>query len=105
MVNRQKEEPASWTIWHEEEQPDANGTGRRWRLKCSICLCELEAALVFPEHGLRLCGSCLQAIYSNAMENKIVQTNVPSAHASAGKPSNSVVLPSRDDSPKQGGEG
>jgi len=48
-----------WIVWQEAEQPDADGTGRRWRLKCSFCAQELAKAIVVPECGLRICPVCL----------------------------------------------
>jgi hypothetical protein len=94
-MNLQKEEPAPWTIWRDEEQPDINGTGRRFRLKCSVCLRDLDVAVVFPEHVLRLCFSCLSKIHEQAINQ------VPSdGEAVTGPASDSASRPSRDDSPK-----
>ena len=95
MVNHQREAPANWTIWVEKEQPDANGKGRRWKMKCSCCLSELEAGVVFPEHGLRLCLSCVARIHERAINN------VPSGDHTAGQASDSVPRPSRDNTPKE----
>lgn len=62
MADEQKEQTPttpSWTVWQDEEQPDANGAGRRWRLKCSFCSAELKLAIAIPESGLRICPVCL----------------------------------------------
>jgi len=59
-----------WEIWHEEDEPDANGSGRRWTLLCSICLRELEAAVNFPKHGLRICYHCIGEIHEATINNQ-----------------------------------
>ncbi len=100
MVNFQKEEPANWTVWHEEDQEPMNGKGRRWKMKCSLCLCELEAAVVFPEHGLRLCLSCVARIHEHAINGTPISECKPAPSANGAGPAfNPVLKPSRSDMP------
>jgi len=41
---------APWSVWFDR-------TGAK--AKCSTCGREIDKALVFPEHGLNVCFSCL----------------------------------------------
>jgi hypothetical protein len=65
---------AHWTFWI----PDSEG--KRFKFKCSVCQVELDFAVVFPEHGLRVCSVCVENI-SMACKNHVssVQTDAGSA--------------------------
>ena len=90
---RQKEEPAPWTLWHEEEEPAINGKGRRWRLRCSVCLQDLECAVVFPEHALRLCFKCLGRIHGAAINGQ--PATAPSDPSVAGPEREACSVPDK----------
>jgi len=100
-MNGQREEPAHWGLWYEKDDPAADGKGRRFRLKCSVCLTELACAIVFPEHGLRLCLVCLDLINAKVQAE---YTFIPSGPTLAGPASLSVPNPSRDNTPSTEGE-
>lgn len=107
-MNGQREQPAPWAFWYEKDEPAADGKGRRFRLKCSTCLSDLTCAIVFPEHGLRLCLSCLESINSKVRaEAPVVEAvcnSVPSGQAATGPASMPVPSLSRDDTPSSEGE-
>lgn len=76
-------------------------------MKCSTCLVELNCAIVFPEHGLRLCLDCLERINTKVREETVVEVvlkKVPSSHEAAGPASVPVPSLSRDDTPSSEGE-
>lgn len=45
-----------WTLGSQESE------GKRFKFKCSICQVDLDFAVVFPEHGLRVCFNCVERI-------------------------------------------
>lgn len=111
-MNAQREEPSPWAFWEEKDEPAADGKGRRFKLKCSTCLTELSYAVVFPEHGLRLCLSCLERINAGVKEKTSARVpvveaeaiKVPSGQEATGPASLPVPSLSRDDTPSTEGE-
>ena len=99
----QREEPAHWAVWFEKDEPAADDKGRRFWLKCSMCLKELSSAVVFPEHGLRICFACVDTVRDRAAaEEKI--NSVPSDQSVTGPASLPVPSLSRDNTPSTEGE-
>ncbi len=47
-------ERATWSVW-------IDGDGLK--AKCSTCGQEIDMALVFPDHGLKICFGCLGAMH------------------------------------------
>ena len=78
VVNMQREEPAPWSVWWAANEPPADGVARMWHLKCSVCLQELKCAVVFPEHGLRVCFACLTKIKLQADKACFEPSSAPS---------------------------
>jgi hypothetical protein len=101
-MNGQREEPAHWAIWFEKDEPAADEKGRRFRLKCSLCLKELSSAVVFPEHGLRICFACVDVVRTRAMVE--ATENVPSGQSATEPASLPVPSSSRDNTPSTEGE-
>lgn len=57
--------PVNWSlIWADKEDEK-----KLYRLKCSVCLVDLDCGVVFPEPGLRLCLKCLSEIHETAINN------------------------------------
>jgi len=57
--------PLNWSlIWADKEDEK-----KLYRLKCSVCLTDLDCGVVFPEPGLRICLRCLSSIHETAINN------------------------------------
>ena len=53
-----QENPVSqWTLLSQDSD------GKRFKFRCSLCQVDLDFAVVFPEHGLRVCFKCVEAIF------------------------------------------
>lgn len=52
----QENQISHWTLLSQDAD------GKRFKLKCSICQVDLDFAVVFPEHGLRVCFKCVETI-------------------------------------------
>jgi len=111
-MNGQREEPAPWAFWEEKDEPAADGKGRRFKLKCSTCLIELNYAVVFPGHGLRVCLNCLERINSEVKAKMSARVSVveaevkqvPSGLSATGPAFLPVPSLSRDNTPSTEGE-